>query len=64
MGGGAPSPPPPPPPPPTEEDPEVKKAKMQAAKAARLRKGRGASLITGEAQFLQPTTDEGRATLG
>jgi hypothetical protein len=65
FGGGAPpSPPPPPPPPPEPEDPAVKEQVQKAKRAAKLRRGRGSSLLTGEQQFLTPSSEEGRSTLG
>jgi hypothetical protein len=42
----------------------VKAERLKAAKAARLRRGRGASILTDERQFLQPAREEGRTTLG
>lgn len=65
FGGGAPSAPPPPPPPPAKTDAEIQAEKAKAAKATRLRKGRGASILTGEGtNFLQPGDEGGKTTLG
>ena len=64
--GGSPQAPPPPPPPPQQTDAEIQAEKAKTAKAARARKGRGASILTGETstQFLQPDEGGGRKTLG
>jgi hypothetical protein len=60
FGGSTPKAPPPPPPPPQQSDAEIQAERAKAAKVARGRKGRGASILTGEAatNFLQP--DEGQ----
>ena len=65
FGGGAPSSPPPPPPPPTKSDAEIQAERAKAGKAARMRKGRGASILSGDStNFLQPADQQGRDTLG
>ena len=65
FGGGAPSAPPPPSPPPEKSDAEIQAEKAKAGKAARLRKARGASILSGEGtNFLQPTDAGGKQTLG
>ena len=60
-GGGADGPPPH-----QQSDAEIQAEKAKTAKAARARKGRGASILTGETstQFLQPDEGGGRKTLG
>ena len=65
FGGGAPKAPPPPPPPPSKTDAEIQAEKAKAAKIARGRRGRGASILTDEtAGFLQPGDEQGKITLG
>ena len=64
--GGGPSAPPPPPPPPQQSDAEIQAEKAKVAKQARIRKGRGASILDprSDTQFLQPDEGGGRKTLG
>ena len=65
FGGSAPKAPPPPPPPPTKTDAEIQAEKAKANKIAKMRKGRGASILTGEGtNFLQPDDQEKAMTLG
>ena len=64
FGGDTPKAPPPPPPPPAKSDADIQAEKAKAAKLARGRKGRGASLLTSDTQFLQPANEEGKQTLG
>ena len=64
FGGSAPSSPPPPPPPPMKSDAEIQAEAAKTRKTARGRKGRGASILTSDTNFLQPSEEGGRATLG
>lgn len=66
FGGGAPKAPPPPPPPPSKTDAEIQAEKAKAAKVARGRQGRGASILSPDTgtNFLQPGDTEGKLTLG
>lgn len=64
FGGGAPKAPPPPPPPPMKSDAEIQAEAAKTRKLARGRKGRGASILTGDTNFLQPANDEAKTTLG
>jgi hypothetical protein len=62
--GGSPSAPPPPPPPPRKSDAEIQAEMAKTRVLARNRQGRGASILTGDAGFLQPLNSGGKARLG
>jgi len=66
FGGSPPKAPPPPPPPPSKTDAEIQAERNKAAIVARNRKGRGASILSPETgtNFLQPSDEAGKLTLG
>ena len=64
FGGGGQQAPPPPPPPPMKSDAEIQAEAAKSRKVARGRKGRGASILTSDTNFLQPSEEQGKVTLG
>ncbi len=60
----APSPPSPPPPPPTRDDEEVEEAQRRQRLAARLRRGRGATILTSGAGLTDPAPVGRKRLLG
>ena len=57
MGGSVPKAPPPPPPPPMPVDPQIQADAAKARRAARGRRGFGASILAGDSSSLQTPAD-------